>query len=79
MPLSYAVRSPDLADEAKGFYVFTVQSSRTFYKVAIKPEEITLLGPGVREEYEMDEELERLSPEGQALTVVIRFEETDRS
>lgn len=56
--------------------VVRVQSSRCHYRVSIDKETATIYGPGVKEEYEL-EDLGPLTlpPEAQAIIAVILFEE----
>lgn len=75
--LSFASREV-FENEEGGFTIFQVQSSRCPYKVVVRRDEVSVVGPGVAEHFALPEELQGLSPEGQALVAVIMFEEMEK-
>lgn len=57
---------------------FRVQSSKCWYSVIVRPDEVWVRGPGVDETFDPEEDLPpRLSLEGLALAAVIYFEEQE--
>lgn len=55
--------------------VVSVRTARCFYQVAIKGEEITIIGPGVNKSFTNEEVPENLTNEGKAAVAVLLFEE----
>lgn len=69
--------SKDYVDEEHESAVIHVRTSRTFYKVAIRRREVTVVGPGIEEEVELTEAQLGLSFEGMAAVAVITLEERE--
>ena len=76
MALSFAARL-QYSDKGKREYSVHVQTSKTFYSVAITPEKVYLIGPGLREEYEREDYPAEISHEGLAIMVVLQWEECE--
>jgi len=68
-------------DEEHKTAVITVTTTRCFYQVAIKDDEVTIVGPGVEEKYWIgpdDGQIpQHLTHEGVAIIAVTMFEEDD--
>lgn len=57
---------------------YKVQSSKCWYQVVVRPDEVWVRGPGVDETFDVEEDLPpRLSLEGLALAAVVYFEEQE--
>lgn len=66
-------------DRERGEYYFRVQSTKCWYQVNVTPSLVRVLGPGVDETYdrEEDELPKAISAEGLALLATILFEEEE--
>lgn len=68
----------DYWDEDREQGVFRVQSTKCWYRVAVKKDLIVVLGPGVEEEYLPEDLPKDLTPEALALNAVLCWEEQEK-
>ena len=68
---------PIFHNEDTGKGVVSVQSSRCWYRVALREDEVVIVGPGVEEIYSLEDLPQGLSFEGKALCAVLLFEEQE--